>query len=280
MATDQRNRGIKRYANAFKIETDSSDSPNIELNRLFFISEYVYNCMCFPIGPHRHFDDFERNLRHYNGRRMSEEREPHPKKNTAWMEKFKERSLYSDRPNKYVRSHRLGAIHKRLGKKIDSNDDQIDEKCSILMHQSNGQQHESGGRNPFRSTGNPYRSIATVTTPDSMASQSIDDKDPLQMIKVKIERHSPVKSTGHHDKDGDGGRSNSFAGCSNGKRTRDESESESDDVTVIQTPVKRQKTEDASIDLGLYIFGFDQMGNWHQIDVVFNFQMVRSLLTI
>lgn len=200
---------------------------------------------------------------------MSEEREPHPKRSTAWMEKFKERStLYSDRPNKYVRPTRLGAIHKRLGKKIDSTDDQADEKSGILMQTSNGpSQHDnnvggSGGRNPFRSAaGNAYRSVATVTSPDSMASQSLDEKDPLQMIKVKIERHSPVKASTHQNGygngvgDGDRGRSTeSTAGYTSAKRTReDESESiESDDVTVVQMPVKRQKIDDTSIDLGLY----------------------------
>lgn len=187
-------------------------------------------------------------MRHYNARRMSEEREPYLKKNTAWTEKFKERSLYSDRPNKYARPHRLGGIHKRLGKKVDSNDEQIDKKCGILMQPTNGNQpHDSGGRNPFRSAGNAYRSIETITTPEAMASQSVDEKsiDPLQMIKVKIERQSPVKASGH--------RVGAHV-CSNSKRARDEWDSESDDVTVVQTPAKRQKTEDASIDLGLYFF--------------------------
>lgn len=189
---------------------------------------------------------------------MSEEREPYLlKKNTVWTEKFKERSLYSDRPSKYVRPQRVGGIHKRLGKKIDS----TDEKFGILMQQSNGTpQHDTnsgGGRNPFRSAGNAYRSVATVTTPDSMASQSLDEKDSLQMIKVKIERQSPVQASSHHHVGGgDGGRSHSTAGCSSSKRMRDKESDwdESDDVTVIQTPVKRQKIDDTSIDLGLYSF--------------------------
>lgn len=199
---------------------------------------------------------------------MSVEREPYPKKNTAWTEKFKVRSLYSDRPSKYERTaQRLGGVHKRLGKKIsDSADDQTDVKSGILMQSSNGipPQHDggNGGRNPFRSANNAYRSVATVTTPDSMdASQSMDDKDPLQMIKVKIERHSPVKSASHHNGvvgGGDGSRPHETPGCSSSKRMRehDETECDSDEVTVIQTPAKRQKIDDTSIDLGLYFWLF------------------------
>lgn len=195
---------------------------------------------------------------------MSEERETYPRKNIAWTEKSKERSLYSDRfadrPIKYVRPppHRLGAIHKRLGKKIESNDDQTDEKCGIIMQQLNHSPTDGGGaRNPFRSVGNTYRSVATITTPESVASQSTDERDPLQMIKVKVEMSTPLKSTGQHHGNGnaDAGQSHS-SNSSGNKRTRDsehdmeESESQSDDVTVIQTPVKRQKIDDTSIDLG------------------------------
>lgn len=219
---------------------------------------------------HRHLDDLSRNVRHFSARQMSEERELHPKphRSTAWMEKFKERSLYSDRPTKYERPQRLGGIHKRLGKKIDSTDDQADEKHGILMHPPNGTaQHDSnigggsgsaGGRNPFRSAaGNAYRSVATVTTPDSMASQSLDEKDPLQMIKVKIERQSPVKPAGHRNGCGNGdvNRPHSRVSSTSAKRTRDDendSNDESDDVTVVQMPAKRQKIDDTSIDLGLY----------------------------
>lgn len=233
--------------------------------------------MCFALGQHRHYDDSDRNAHTYGGRRVSEEHESYSKKSVVWMENKKERSLYSDRPNKYVRPHRLGGIHKRLGKKIESNDEQIDGKYGgLTMQHVHGSQHDSGGsggggRNPFRATGS--RSVATVTAPESVTTKSTDEKGRLQMIKVKVEMASPAQSSGRlniHNGNGNGrrggnggsgsvdGRSHSSIGH-NHKRKRDNdhdievSEVESDEVTIIQTPVKRQKANDigASIDLGM-----------------------------
>lgn len=197
------------------------------------------NCKCLLphlLGSHRYHDD----SRYYGGRRMSEEREPHAKKNAIWMEKPKERSLYSDRPR---RPHRLGGIHKRLGRKVESNDDQIDENCDISLQQTNNTPTDNGGRNPFRSVGSTYRSIAAIATPETMANQSTaDEKDSLQLIKVKVEMLTPAKPSVGRD----------------AKRNRDsdeqaeESESQSDDVAVIQSPAKRQKIND-TIDLGMLV---------------------------
>lgn len=194
---------------------------------------------------------------------MSEEREPFTRKNTILTEKMKERSLYSDRPIRYARKdHRLSAIHKRLGRKIESNEEDNDDEQ--IDAKSNGDHHHMDGhaaRNPFRSVGSAYRSIATTFT-ESTADQSTDDKKSEQRstIQVKLEILSPAKSLGYHDTgdDTDAGHSieaasqmSCGAGGSNKKRSREKSECESDDVTVIQTPIKIQKIDDAAIDLGM-----------------------------
>lgn len=214
-----------------------------------------------------------------NSRRMtSEERDPYPKKTTVWTEKMKERSLYSDRPCKWSRTpHRLGAIHKRLGKKVESNDEDDDaknktgEKSNNSMRQSTSAQNPCDGslraRNPFRSVGSAYRSIATThTTTETVASKSDwqstadeEEKVPktIPNAEVKVEMTSPIKSPDHHDNaaDADAHSHSSSVGNSN-KRSRDESwDSDSDGVTFVQTPIKKQKLDETSIDLGMqFIF--------------------------
>lgn len=92
------------------------------------------------------------------------------------------------------------------------------------MQSSHDNSIDSRVRNPFRSVSSTYRSVAT---PESVKSQSTDEKEPLQMIKVKVEKTTPVKSSDHYDDDDD----------TKGKRNSEhdiESNLESDDVTVIQ----------------------------------------------
>lgn len=184
-----------------------------------------------------HYDSGERNVR-YSGRRVSEDRDPYPKKNIAWHENA-ERSLYSDRA-KYSTNQRLGNIHKRLGKKVLPSGSQTD-----MDAQPSGSglfaPHESYGMNPFRSSGRPFRSIATMAVPESSASQSADDTEPYPMIKVKLEiPTSPMASPKCDDRL---------------KRKREgydmeNGEIDSDDNDITEVAPKRQKTDSDTIDLG------------------------------